>query len=82
MEESGDERSQEVGRTHSTAEALEQGEPAGANRGERGGKGAGQGEHDPEHHGPDTEPGFRVNGAEACTTSDVDTRRSGILVYG
>ena len=57
-----DARTWGVGLRHSSCEADEQ---SGAIRGGAGGaKGGGRGECEPAKHGPDTEPGNRVTGAE------------------
>ena len=57
----------EVRPAHSTAEAAEQTRATG--RGDRGGKGRGQGNRRAAKHGPDSEPGNRVTGAGLRTRS-------------
>src|ERR1019366_3139949 len=65
--ESDDERTREVGQTHSTGEVSEQGRSLGG--GGDGGKGSGQGEPEPAKRDPDSEPVSRAKRAGAGTTN-------------
>src|SRR5208282_5207297 len=58
-----DERTREVGQTHSTGEVSEQDQNNGG--GGDGGKGSGQGEPEPAKRVPDSEPGRRAQRAGA-----------------